>query len=86
MEEILEKYSLSTIKNINYNNLYQIIEFLIKEKCHYINDLLEDYLDLFTIEYEIFFDRYNQLNKKYNNNLLSLAAEDMNIFEEFFYN
>lgn len=85
MEEILEKYSPTTLKNINHNNLSKIIKFLIKENCDYIEDLLEDYLDLFTIEYEIFVNKYNQLNKKYNNNFLQLASEDMNILEEFFY-
>lgn len=84
MQEIIEKYSNSTLNNLDVNNIKKIIEFLKKEKCDYIEDLLEDYLDLFTIEYEVFIDKYNRLNNKYNNNLLSLASEDMNILEEFF--
>ena len=84
MQEIIEKYSNSTLNNLDANNIKKIIEFLKKEKCDYIEDLLEDYLDLFTIEYEIFIDKYNKLNIKYDNNLLSSVSENMNILEEFF--
>ena len=84
MMEIIEKYSDDVIKNMNKDNLMKIINFLISEKCDFIEDILEDYLDLFTIEYNEFVSKYNKLNKKYNNNLLSKASEDMNILEEFF--
>ena len=85
MEEILEKYSNTTLNNLNEDNIKKVIAFLIEKKCDYIEDLLEDYLDLFTIEYDVFVKKYNELDNKYNNNLLELASEDMNILEEFFY-
>lgn len=84
MMEIIEKYSDDVIKNINKENLIKITNFLKLEKCDFIEDILEDYLDLFTIEYNDFLNKYNKLNKKYNNNLLSKVSEDMNILEEFF--
>jgi len=84
MQEIIEKYSNTTLSNLNNDNMLKIIKFLEQEKCDYIEDLLEDYLDLFTIEYEVFVDKYNKLNSRYDNNLLPLASEDMNILEEFF--
>ena len=81
--EIIEKYSISALNNLNADNVSKIIIFLKKENCDYIEDILEDYLDLFTIEYETFINKYKKLNEKYNN-LLELAKEDMNILEEFF--
>ena len=84
MQEIIEKYSNTTLSNLNNDNILKIIKFLEQEKCDYIEDLLEDYLDLFTIEYEVFVDKYNKLNSRYDNNLLPLASENMNILEEFF--
>ena len=84
MQEIIEKYSTSTIKNLNTENMLRIINFLKLQNCNFIEDILEDYLDLFTIEYSEFVDKYNILNKKYNFNLLSEISLDMNIFEEFF--
>ena len=83
MDEIIEKYSISALNNLNADNVSKIIIFLKKENCDYIEDILEDYLDLFTIEYETFINKYKKLNEKYNN-LLELAKEDMNILEEFF--
>ena len=83
MDEIIEKYSISALNNLNADNVSKIISFLKKENCDYIEDILEDYLDLFTIEYETFINKYKKLNEKYNN-LLELAKEDMNILEEFF--
>lgn len=84
MDKIIEKYSSATLNNLDKNNISKIIKFLQNEKCNFIEDLLEDYLDLFTIEYKIFVDKYNKLNEQYNKELLSLATEDMNILEEFF--
>ena len=84
MEEILEKYSNIVIKNLNKEKISKIILFLEKEKCDYIEDILEDYLDLFSFEYEFFVNKYNKLNKKYNGKFLELASSDMNLFEEFY--
>lgn len=84
MDKILEKYSKSVIKNLDKENISKILLFLEKEKCDYIEDILEDYLDLFTFEYELFVNKYNNLNKKYENKFLELASADMNLLEEFY--
>lgn len=78
------KYEKSVISNINKENVMKIVTFLSSEKCDYIEELLEDYLDLFTFDYNDFVNRYNKLNLKYNNNLLSFVKDDMNILEEFY--
>ena len=84
IDEIIDKYSDSVLNNISRENMKKIINFLKKENCDFIEDIIEDYLDLFTFEYEEFVDKYNKLNTKYNNNLLELASSDMNILEEFY--
>ena len=84
MNEILDKYSDSVLRNLNKENINKIIEFLKKEKCDYIEDLLEDYLDIFTIDYDIFVKKYNKLNNKYDGKYLNLVSSDMNLLEELF--
>lgn len=84
MNEIIEKYSKTTLNNLDKENMQKIIDFLVEKKCDYIEDLLEDYLDLFTFSYESFINKFNNLNKKYNNNFLKLASEDMNLLENFY--
>ena len=86
MNEILNKYTDNTIKNLDKNNINKIVSFLEKENCNFINDILEDYLDLFNIEYDTFIKIFEELNKKYNNKFLELASEDMNLLEEFIKN
>lgn len=84
--EIKKKYSKSVIKNLNKENFYKILNFLIENECDYIEDIVSDYLDLFNFEYEDFIKKYDKLNQKYNNNFLNMASEDMNLLEEFYNN
>ena len=84
MDKIINKYSNSVLKNLNKDNINNIIFFLKKENCNYIEDLLEDYLDLFIIDYQEFVEKYNELNKKYDNNYLYLVSKNMDLLEEFF--
>ena len=84
INEIKEKYNDKVIKNLEKNNFYKILEFLIKEKCDYIEDIVSDYLDLFNFEYTEFVEKYNILNNKYNKQFIEKASEDMNLLEEFY--
>lgn len=84
LNDILEKYSSSVIKNMDYDNTIKIIEYLLKENCNKIDAMLEDYLDIFTIEYNEFIKKIDKLNIKYNNRYLSLIEEDLNYLEELF--
>ena len=84
MEEIFKKYSDSVIKNIDKDNILKIVGFLKQENCEFIEELVEDYLDLFTIDFVEFATKYEQLNKKYNYNFLEKVSNDMNLLEEFF--
>ncbi len=78
-----DKYEKYVYKNIDKENMYKIINLLYLNGCYFIDELLENYLDLFTIEYNEFENKFNILNKKYNNNLIDEISKDMNILEEF---
>ena len=84
IEKIKEKYSESVIKNLNKENFYKIYNFLIKEKCNFIDDIISDYLDLFNIDYDEFTKKYIKLNEKYNKQFLNRASEDMSLLKEFY--
>ena len=83
-EELLERYENSVIANLNKDNFKKIISFLIKEQCDYIEDIIDDYLDLFNFPYEEFVKKYHILNQKYDGKFLEEASEDMNLLEEFY--
>ena len=79
------KYESSVVNALNQQNMMKIVSFLSSKECDYIEQLLEDYLDLFTFDYNDFVFKYNKLNTKYNNNLINEIKDDMNILEEFYY-
>ena len=84
IEDIVSKYDSEVLDKLNKENMAKIIIFLQKENCDFIEDLLNDYIDLFIIEYDDFIRRYIILNEKYNYKYLELAAEDMNYLEEMY--
>ena len=81
INSIKQKYEVHVLKNLDRENFYKIVQFLLKENCDYMEDIVSDYLDLFNLQYEDFVNKYNILNIKYNGKLLQMASEDMNIFE-----
>ena len=81
----IEEYENSVIKNINGENLNKIVSFLVTNGCDYVEELLENYLDIFVFEYDEFVKKYKKLNEKYHHNLINEIKDDMNILEEFYY-
>ena len=85
MKEIKDKFEESVINNIDKQNAHKILSFLVNEKCDFIEDIISDYLDLFTFDYEEFVNKYTKLNEKYNGEFLKEARANMDLLEEFYY-
>lgn len=80
----LEKYDTEIYNNIDIENLGKIVKFMLENNCDYIDSLIDEYLDIFTFDYDDFIRKYNIINKKYNGNLIEKIRENMNILEEFY--
>ena len=80
----LEKYDTEIYNNIDIENLGKIVKFMLENNCDYIDSLIDEYLDIFTFDYDEFIRKYNIINKKYNGNLIEKIRENMNILEEFY--
>lgn len=78
------KYEKDIIDNLDYDNIDNIIKFLESEKCDFIEDIIEDYLDLFIMDYTEFIKKYKEINTNHNGMFLEQASEDMTFFEEFY--
>lgn len=83
IENLIEKIEISILTKIEKKNFKKIITFLVEEKVDYIDELIENYLDLFIIDYDEFKMRFNKLKEYYGDNLVELISENMNILEEF---
>ncbi|MCI8778877.1 MAG: hypothetical protein HFI87_06990 [Bacilli bacterium] len=83
IKELYEKYELDVLKNLNDDNILKIVNFLTLEHVDFIDELFSDYLDLFTIDYNEFINRFNNLKQKYGNNLVELISNDLSILDEF---
>jgi len=81
----MSKYEESVIKNLNKDNVDKILSFLSLNGCDYVEELLEDYLDIFTFEYDEFVIKFNKLDDEYNHNLINEIRNDMNILEKLYY-
>ena len=84
IDMMLHKYSDDVIKNINIDNVNKILDYLFEIKCPIINDIVENYFDVFIIEYDVFFNRIEKLNKKYDNEYFNKASENLDYLEELF--
>ena len=83
MDNITQKYEYSVLKYLNKDNIDKIVEFLKKENCSFIDDIIEDYLDLFLIDYTDFKNKYMVLNLKYDS-FLEKCSNDMDLLLEFY--
>jgi len=83
INEIIKKYEIEYFKNLDESNMKKIIIFLKNENIDYIDELIEDYLDLFLIEFEEFKNRYFKLKNIYGENLAEKISNDLNILDNF---
>lgn len=83
INEIIKKYEIEYLKKIDESNVKKIIKFLRNENVDYIDELIEDYLYLFLIEYEEFKTRYYKLKQKYGENIVGEIANDLSILDDF---
>lgn len=78
------KYEDSILKSIDKTNLEKILLFLQSEGVEFIEDILENYLDLFETPCEEFVHKFKKLDSKYKNELVSMINDDVNILEELY--
>lgn len=84
INDIINKYDKSIVNKLNIENFSRIVLFLRKSGCDFVDDIVENYLDLFVFDYDEFVNKYYKLDVKYNGNFLKKASYNMDILEEFY--
>ncbi len=84
INDIINKYDKSVISKLDIENFSKIVSFLRESGCDFVDDIVENYLDLFVFDYEEFVNKYYKLDNKYNGNFFEKVSYNMNILEEFY--
>ncbi len=84
LQNILNKYEDSVLRDIDKQNFENIVLFLESEGVEFLEDILENYLDLFLFSYEDFVSKFEKLNSKYQGELIPMINDDVNILEELY--
>ncbi len=84
VEELLSKYEESFISSLDVENIKKIIAFLLDENCSFIEELIENCLVLFSVEYPNFVERYNGLKERYGENLIDMISSNLSLLEEIY--
>ena len=84
MDVDLNKYENSLLKGLDKENINKIATFLLSKNCDFLDELFEDYLDIFSIDYDLFVSKFNKLDELYNHHLIDEIRDDMEIMEEFY--
>lgn len=78
INDIVRKFEPDVLKNIDANNMNQIIDLLVDKDCDFIDEIINNYIDIFLIDYDEFKVKYNELEKEYGNNIDIIIDEIAN--------
>ncbi len=75
INDIVNKFEPNVLKNIDPDNMSKIIEFLNLKECDFIYEVINNYIDIFLIDYDTFIKKYNLLEIKYQSDIQSIIEE-----------
>ena len=85
VEDALNKFETSILKSLEKENMKKNLIFLKEQQVGYIEDILNEYIDLFLIDYKDFIKRIEKLNQKYEGQFWLKAKENASLLEELLY-
>ena len=81
LDNIYDIFDNDVLNNLDKENVIKIITYLKINNINFIDDILNNYIDLLNIPYNTFIDKFNNLIHKYGINKIE---EDLNILEEMY--
>ena len=82
-QDIYNKFEENVLRKINFDNMNKILTFLSNNNVKYLEDIVNNYIDIFIIDYEEFVNKYNELNIEYNNELYKKINDNIETLELF---
>lgn len=81
LEELFNNYDINYLKSINEEIFTKVYNIFKKYNFYYIEDIIENYLDLFTIDDKIIEEKILLLKKELGDNFVFIIGEDMSYLE-----
>ncbi len=81
LEEIIETFDENLLKKLDSDNIKMIINYLKSNNIDFIEDILVEYTDIFSIEINEFIRKFEKLKNIYGANFCYNLAFKMDILE-----
>ena len=79
-----ENFDDDIIKQLDYENVSKIYNYLIINGIYYAKDIFISQVDLFLMEYDLFVDKFEKLKEKLGDNYIKLLAEDTSLIDDMY--
>lgn len=81
MKILKENFDDDIIKQLDYENVSKIYNYLITNGIYYAKDIFVGQVDLFLMEYDLFVEKFEKLKRELGKNYIELLAEDSSLID-----
>ena len=82
IKNIVDTFDEEIIKKVDIDNLFKIYKYLIDNGIYFARDLIVDYLDIFTLDYDEFVTRFEKLKSELGSNYVEILENDISKLED----
>lgn len=82
IKNIVDTFDEDIIKKVDIDNLFKIYKYLIDNGIYFARDLIVDYLDIFTLDYDEFVIKFEKLKNKLGSNYIEMLESDISKLED----
>lgn len=76
-----ENFDDYIIKQLDYENVSKIYNYLINSGIYYAKDIFVGQVDLFLMEYDLFVEKFEKLKRELGDNYVELLGEDSELID-----
>lgn len=79
---LLDKYTNEYLDTIEYENFMKVYKYLKSKRVYFIEDLILNYLDIFTLDVKIIEEAFDALNLQYGDDYIYTIGDNLKILDD----
>ena len=79
---LLDKYTDEYLDTIDYDNFMKIYKYLKSKRVYFVEDLILNYLDIFTLDVKIIEEAFDALNLQYGDDYIYTIGDNLKILDD----